>query len=79
VRSNASATGRMVSLEVANRPRTPGVSRAPARVVEDEWCCRLVGETTGPVRGPLLALEDAATSELASLLEHGTVPTPATS
>jgi 4-hydroxy-tetrahydrodipicolinate synthase len=35
--------------------------------------CRLVGDTTGPVRAPLLALDDAATSELAALLEHATV------
>ncbi len=32
--------------------------------------CRLVGDTTGPVRAPLLPLDDAATSELAALLEH---------
>jgi dihydrodipicolinate synthase/N-acetylneuraminate lyase len=31
--------------------------------------CRLVGDTTGPVRAPLLPLDDAATSELAALLE----------
>ena len=31
--------------------------------------CRLVGDTTGPVRAPLLPLDDAATSELAGLLE----------
>src|ERR687893_1571889 len=35
--------------------------------------CRLVGDTTGPVRAPLLPLDDAATSELAALLEHATV------
>jgi len=32
--------------------------------------CRLMGDTTGPVRAPLLALEDSATSELAALLDH---------
>ncbi len=32
--------------------------------------CRLVGDATGPVRAPLLPLDDAATSELAALLEH---------
>ena len=32
--------------------------------------CRLVGDTTGPVRAPLLELDDAATSELAALLER---------
>jgi 4-hydroxy-tetrahydrodipicolinate synthase len=32
--------------------------------------CRLVGDTTGPVRAPLLELEDAATAELAGLIEH---------
>jgi dihydrodipicolinate synthase/N-acetylneuraminate lyase len=31
--------------------------------------CRLVGDTTGPVRAPLLPLDDAATSELAAVLE----------
>jgi 4-hydroxy-tetrahydrodipicolinate synthase len=35
--------------------------------------CRLVGDTTGPVRAPLLPLDDAATSELASLLEHASL------
>jgi 4-hydroxy-tetrahydrodipicolinate synthase len=34
--------------------------------------CRLVGDTTGPVRAPLLPLDDAATSELAALLERAT-------
>jgi 4-hydroxy-tetrahydrodipicolinate synthase len=37
--------------------------------------CRLVGDTTGPVRAPLLPLDDAATSELAALVEHATVAT----
>ena len=32
--------------------------------------CRLMGDTTGPVRAPLLALEDSATSELAALVDH---------
>jgi 4-hydroxy-tetrahydrodipicolinate synthase len=32
--------------------------------------CRLVGDTTGPVRPPLLPLDDAATSELSALLRH---------
>jgi 4-hydroxy-tetrahydrodipicolinate synthase len=32
--------------------------------------CRLVGCTTGPVRAPLLPLTDAATAELAALLER---------
>jgi 4-hydroxy-tetrahydrodipicolinate synthase len=32
--------------------------------------CGLVGDTTGPVRAPLLPLVDAATRELASLLDH---------
>jgi 4-hydroxy-tetrahydrodipicolinate synthase len=35
--------------------------------------CRLAGDTTGPVRAPLLPLDDAATSELAVLLEHATL------
>jgi 4-hydroxy-tetrahydrodipicolinate synthase len=32
--------------------------------------CRLVGDTTGPVRAPLLPLDDAATAELGALLER---------
>ena len=32
--------------------------------------CRLVGDTTGPVRAPLLPLGDAATAELAGLLDR---------
>ena len=32
--------------------------------------CRLVGDTTGPVRAPLLELDDAATGELCCLLDH---------
>jgi dihydrodipicolinate synthase/N-acetylneuraminate lyase len=32
--------------------------------------CRLVGDTTGPTRAPLLPLEDDATAELAALLER---------
>jgi dihydrodipicolinate synthase/N-acetylneuraminate lyase len=35
--------------------------------------CRLVGDTTGPVRAPLLPLDDGPTSELAALLEHATL------
>ena len=35
--------------------------------------CRLVGDTTGPVRAPLLALTDDATAELAGLLERATL------
>ena len=35
--------------------------------------CRLVGDTTGPVRAPLLPLDDGPTHELATLLEHATV------
>jgi 4-hydroxy-tetrahydrodipicolinate synthase len=35
--------------------------------------CRLVGDTTGPVRAPLLELDDAATTELATLLERATL------
>ena len=37
--------------------------------------CRLVGDTTGPVRAPLLSLEDRATHELAALLDHATLAT----
>jgi hypothetical protein len=33
---------------------------------------RLVGDTTGPVRGPLLELSDDAVSRLAALVEHAT-------
>jgi 4-hydroxy-tetrahydrodipicolinate synthase len=36
--------------------------------------CRLVGDTTGPVRAPLLPLDEAATRELTGLLEHATLP-----
>jgi 4-hydroxy-tetrahydrodipicolinate synthase len=32
--------------------------------------CRLVGDSTGPVRAPLLPLDEDATRELAALLEH---------
>jgi 4-hydroxy-tetrahydrodipicolinate synthase len=32
--------------------------------------CRLVGDTTGPVRAPLLELDDAAVDELRTLLDH---------
>jgi 4-hydroxy-tetrahydrodipicolinate synthase len=34
--------------------------------------CGIVGHTTGPVRAPLLPLGDAATSELAALVDHVT-------
>jgi dihydrodipicolinate synthase/N-acetylneuraminate lyase len=34
--------------------------------------CRLVGDSTGPVRAPLLPLDDTATGELAALLQHAT-------
>ena len=34
--------------------------------------CGLVGDTTGPVRAPLLALDDAAVRELAALVDHAT-------
>jgi dihydrodipicolinate synthase/N-acetylneuraminate lyase len=34
--------------------------------------CRLAGDTTGTVRAPLLPLDDAATHELAALLDHAT-------
>jgi dihydrodipicolinate synthase/N-acetylneuraminate lyase len=34
--------------------------------------CGLVGDATGPVRPPLLALDDAATSELSALVDHAT-------
>ena len=32
--------------------------------------CRLVGDTTGPVRAPLLELDDTVTDELRTLLDH---------
>jgi dihydrodipicolinate synthase/N-acetylneuraminate lyase len=35
--------------------------------------CRLVGDTTGPVRAPLLELDDAAIRELAALVDHATL------
>jgi dihydrodipicolinate synthase/N-acetylneuraminate lyase len=55
-------------------PASAGSSRAgqsyPAAV---KTACRLAGDTTGPVRAPLLPLDDAATGELAALLEHATL------
>ena len=36
--------------------------------------CRLVGDTTGPVRAPLLSLDETTTRELAALLERATLP-----
>jgi 4-hydroxy-tetrahydrodipicolinate synthase len=41
--------------------------------------CRLAGDTTGPVRAPLLPLDDAATAELAALLDHAKSATAAES
>jgi 4-hydroxy-tetrahydrodipicolinate synthase len=35
--------------------------------------CRLAGDTTGPVRAPLLPLEDGALAELSGLLERATL------
>ena len=35
--------------------------------------CRLAGDITGPVRPPLLPLDDAATSELSALLDRATL------
>jgi dihydrodipicolinate synthase/N-acetylneuraminate lyase len=35
--------------------------------------CRLARDATGPVRAPLLPLDDAATSELTALLEQATL------
>jgi dihydrodipicolinate synthase/N-acetylneuraminate lyase len=35
--------------------------------------CGLVGDTTGPVRPPLLPLDRAATSELRALVDHATL------
>jgi dihydrodipicolinate synthase/N-acetylneuraminate lyase len=46
------------------------VQSYPAAV---KTACGLVGDTTGPVRAPLLPLDDGATSELAALLEHATL------
>jgi dihydrodipicolinate synthase/N-acetylneuraminate lyase len=34
--------------------------------------CALVGDTTGPVRAPLLPLDDGATQELDALIAHAT-------
>lgn len=39
--------------------------------------CGLVGDSTGPVRPPLLPLDDAATQELAALLENARQAEPA--
>jgi 4-hydroxy-tetrahydrodipicolinate synthase len=38
--------------------------------------CRLAGDTTGPVRAPLLPLEDAAITELAGLLDRVSAAAP---
>ena len=38
--------------------------------------CALVGDTTGPTRAPLLPLDDAATAELAGLLERAGARVP---
>jgi dihydrodipicolinate synthase/N-acetylneuraminate lyase len=35
--------------------------------------CRLAGDVTGPVRPPLLPLDDAATRELTALLDQATL------
>jgi dihydrodipicolinate synthase/N-acetylneuraminate lyase len=35
--------------------------------------CGLVGDTTGPVRAPLLPLDEATTRELAAVVEHATL------
>jgi dihydrodipicolinate synthase/N-acetylneuraminate lyase len=35
--------------------------------------CGLVGDATGPVRPPLLALDHAATTELSALVDHATL------
>jgi dihydrodipicolinate synthase/N-acetylneuraminate lyase len=35
--------------------------------------CGIVGDTTGPVRAPLLALDDDATARLRGLLDHATL------
>ena len=35
--------------------------------------CGIVGDTTGPVRAPLLALDDDARSELQALIDHATL------
>ena len=37
--------------------------------------CAIVGDTTGPVRAPLLGLDDAATRELTALVEHASLTT----
>jgi dihydrodipicolinate synthase/N-acetylneuraminate lyase len=41
--------------------------------------CGLAGDSTGPVRAPLLPLADPATRELASLLDHAAAAQPAAS
>jgi 4-hydroxy-tetrahydrodipicolinate synthase len=38
--------------------------------------CGLVGDTTGPVRPPLLPLDEAARSELGALVDHATLIAP---
>jgi RHS repeat-associated protein len=48
-----------------SEPRTGALSYAAAV----KTACALIGDATGPVRGPLLPLDDAATAELQHLLE----------
>jgi 4-hydroxy-tetrahydrodipicolinate synthase len=49
-------------------------SRSYAAAVKT--ACALVGDTTGPVRAPLLPLDDASTAELQRLLEHARAVSP---
>jgi dihydrodipicolinate synthase/N-acetylneuraminate lyase len=50
-------------------------SRSYAAAVKT--ACALVGDTTGPVRAPLLPLDDESTAELQRLLEHARAASPA--
>ena len=45
-------------------------SRATATSAAVKTACALVGDTAGPVRAPLLALDDDATFELGGLLDR---------
>ena len=55
--------------------RCASSSRATSYSAAVKAACALVGDTTGPVRAPLLELDDDATRELAALLEHASLTT----
>ena len=70
----------MTSTSPPPASRGPGCGRCAASSRRQSYpaavkaACALVGDTTGPVRAPLLPLEDDARSELALLLERAGSP-----